>query len=157
MAVPDNYDFRLTDVLANVSGHTADTLANAFANANSLDFNLLYQDGSRDSMREFRDYDEGGTPTPTMSVTPSSLPQFSDTGGSDTVEVTSNTSWNVSSKPSWITVSGASFSGNDPVVTLTASTNTTGVSRTGTVTFGTTSGSPTATDTVTVEQRANPI
>ena len=85
----------------------------------------------------------------TLSV-PSSLSRYTASGGGKSFAVTSNTTWSVVSKPSWITVSGASNSGNDGSVTATASANTSTSSRSGTIRFRTGDGS--ITDDISVSQ-----
>lgn len=132
-------------------GATA-SLVDCFNAACNGGFSLTYV-GSKDRLSNFRGYDDSKcTGSNTLSVSPTSLPAYASSGGSKNVAITSNTTWNVLSKPSWITVTSASGSGNDPVVTLTASSNGTGSQRNGTVTFQTTSGSPTIQASVIISQ-----
>ncbi|MDR1825571.1 MAG: lectin like domain-containing protein [Bifidobacteriaceae bacterium] len=70
--------------------------------------------------------------------------------GSATVQVTTNTSWAVTSLPDWLTASPSSGSVSGSV-TLQASANG-GTARTGTVTFSTTSVGANVTKTITVSQ-----
>lgn len=59
---------------------------------------------------------------------------FSSAFGSKTLAVTSNTTWSVSDNTSWISISGASGSGNDSFL-ITCSQNSSSSSRIGTVTI----------------------
>ena len=80
--------------------------------------------------------------------------EFQMDGGSQTIQVTSNTSWELKGKDSWLTVSPSS--GTKPssesetkTVTITASENTTGETRSCTLTFSTTDSKASASVTVT--------
>lgn len=85
--------------------------------------------------------------------------EFDPEGGSQTIQVTSNSGWNVSGNQSWLTVSpsssSAQTSGSGATnATLVANENKTNSDRTCTVTFTTTDGKSSA--TVAVRQK-NPI
>ena len=153
MAVPNTTTFTLEDVCDEIGLiGSARTLSNCFASANSSGFNLLYGNINDNDLLAFRDYDHsGGDPSNTLTVTPSSLPEYSAFGNSQNVSVFSNTTWSVISSPSWINVIGASNTGND-TVTLQATSNGSGEPRSGTVSFRTSSGSPTITRNVSVSQ-----
>jgi hypothetical protein len=86
-------------------------------------------------------------PVTSVTVSPTSL-SYSSAAGSQTVNVTSNTSWNVSDDRSWITTSGSSGSGNGSF-TVSATANT-GAARSGTVTVV----GGTVTRTISVSQAA---
>lgn len=73
--------------------------------------------------------------------------------GSTTVELTSNTSWSLTSSAEWLTVAPAAGAGN-ATVALSAAANTDTVARSATVTATTTSGTPEVTRTFTVSQPA---
>lgn len=68
-----------------------------------------------------------------LTVSPTSL-SFTENGGSEKITISSNTSWNVSSKQSWCTVSPTSGS-NNGTVTVTVSANDSNSDRTATVTI----------------------
>lgn len=87
---------------------------------------------------------------PTLTVSPESWSVVAG-GGTQAVTVTSNTTWSVSKDATWITLTSASGSGNAPVL-VQAAANTTTSSRTGTVTFTTSAGSPAMKQTVSVTQ-----
>jgi len=100
---------------------------------------------------------------PVVSVT---LPQWEvpTFGASSSIQVPSNTAWQVTSVPSWVTVTPASGfglvttgptggRGNVPL-TLTVDPNPATSERSGAVTFTTTSGSPQAVATVAIHQQA---
>lgn len=152
MPVPNTNTFSLNDVRNELGLSSTASLQSCFNAACDAGFRPEYV-GSKDRQSNFRGYDDSKcSGSNTLTVTPSILPAYASTGGGQNVGVTSNTNWNVSSKPSWITVTGASGSGNDPVVTLTASNNTTGSQRNGIVQFRTTSGTPVLTRNVSVSQ-----
>ena len=91
-----------------------------------------------------------------VSITVSPTQVTAPAGGGDVmVTVSSNAAWSVvTSLPAWITAATpASGSAGDPKVTLSTTANTTGVSRTGTVSFK--AGDKQA--TVTVTQAAQPV
>ncbi len=82
--------------------------------------------------------------TPTLSVSPSSL-HFTSESGTQSVSVTSNTTWNVTSKPGWVSsVNPSSYNGNCPNVNITVTSNNTTSTRSGNIIFKTTDGSVTA-------------
>lgn len=73
----------------------------------------------------------GGSTTPSLSVSPM-VYNWTSASTTSTATITSNTSWTVSSKPSWVTVSPTSGSGTStisltPMVNLTTDTRTGGV------------------------------
>ena len=84
----------------------------------------------------------------TLSVSPTSLSVGSASGSTGTFNVTSNTSWNVSSSQTWLSVSPTSGSNNATVTVTTTSANT-GTARTATVTVSATGATS---QTVTVTQ-----
>ena len=61
---------------------------------------------------------------------------FTADGGSKSISVTSNFSWETISKPSWITISPSSGSNGITNITVTASSSTSASSRTGTISLG---------------------
>ena len=83
----------------------------------------------------------------TLSVSPASL-NYAVAGGSQTVTVTSNTSWTVTSSASWLTISPASGS-NNGTITAVAAENTATSQRTATITV---SGTDAPTQTISVTQ-----
>lgn len=87
----------------------------------------------------------------TLTVNPSSL-SFTANGGSQSVSVTSNTTWTVSESCDWITVSPTSGSNNGSF-SVTASANTTTTARSCTITVSAT-GATSRTVTVTQEGTA---
>ncbi|MCL2780849.1 MAG: Ig-like domain-containing protein, partial [Actinomycetia bacterium] len=96
-------------------------------------------------------YTVSATITPSLALSISSWSVAATSGGSTSTALTANTTWMVSSNPSWVSVSPSSGTGN-ATVTLTAQANTSGSPRNGFVTFSTTSGSPTASWTVAISQ-----
>ena len=84
----------------------------------------------------------------TLTVSPSSWTAPS-VGGTQTVQVTSNTSWRVTGLPDWVSADVVSGSGAE-TVTLTAKPNITGQPRSVTVTV--TGGTPAVTQTIKVDQ-----
>ena len=89
----------------------------------------------------------------TLSVNISSV-EFEPEGGSQTIQVTSNSGWNVSGNQSWLTVNTTSAqaptSGSESkIITLTANENNTSADRTCTLTFTTTDGNSSAIVSVT--------
>jgi len=83
----------------------------------------------------------------TLSVSPASL-NYAVAGGSQTVTVTSNTSWTATSSASWLTISPASGS-NNGTITAVAAENTATSQRTATITV---SGTDAPTQTISVTQ-----
>ena len=88
----------------------------------------------------------------TLYVSPTTLEISADAGSTETFNITSNTSWEVSSNETWISSSSASGSDNT-TITLTASENPTNSTRTATITI---SASGVFSQTVTVTQDAGP-
>ncbi len=86
-------------------------------------------------------YDPANPGTTTnLSVSPTSL-SYTANGGSNSITVTSNTSWTVTSSASWLTVSPASGS-NNGTITATASANTSASQRSATITVSGNGASP---------------
>ena len=83
----------------------------------------------------------------TLSVSPASL-NYAVAGGSQTVTVTSNTSWTATSSASWLTISPASGS-NNGTITAVAAENTATSQRIATITV---SGTDAPTQTISVTQ-----
>ena len=87
------------------------------------------------------------------SITTDSGPiNFEIDGGSQTIQVTSNTSWNLKGKDTWLTVNPESKTSTDTdtkTVTILASENTTGETRSCTLTFSTSDNKASASITVT--------
>lgn len=86
--------------------------------------------------------------TETLTINQSSR-NVSQPAGSFTIDLDSNTNWSVISKPSWVTVSPSSASG-DRIVTINYQTNSSVNSRSGVVTFRT--GQDTVSKTLTINQ-----
>lgn len=96
------------------------------------------------------------TSDPQLTISPSSL-NFAYAGGTQTINVESNTSWTVSSSQSWCTVSPASGDKNG-TFTVTATGNTATSSRTAIVTIkGTTGGIGGITREVSISQESSPV
>lgn len=76
---------------------------------------------------------------------------FTADGGSKSISVTSNFSWETISKPSWITISPSSGSKGTTNLTVTASKSASTTSRAGTISFGKSSS---ATTSISVSQAA---
>ena len=94
----------------------------------------LYE--AADVWKEFGTIDDGTTepePDPTLAVSTTSL-SFSADGGQQSLTITSNIEWTVSSSASWLAVSSASGS-NNAVITTTAAANSTTNQRTATITI----------------------
>ena len=87
------------------------------------------------------------TPSYTLSVSPSSL-IYTAAGESQTINVTSNTSWTVASSASWLTISPAAGS-NNGTFTAVAAANTSTSQRTATITV---SGTGVTAQTISVTQ-----
>ena len=87
------------------------------------------------------------TSSNTLSVSPTSL-NYTANGGSNTVTVTSNTSWTATSSASWLTISPASGS-NNGTITAVATANTSSSQRTATITV---SGNGVSARTISVTQ-----
>ncbi len=83
----------------------------------------------------------------TLTVNPTSL-NYAVSGGSQTVTVSSNTSWTATTTANWLTISPASGS-NNGTFTVTASENTSASQRTATITV---SGTDVSSRTITVTQ-----
>jgi hypothetical protein len=141
----------LTDVIAEVSVGTNNSLQDCVNNADTADLDGTYYTFPLDRLSDFRNYDEGSL-TPTMNISPNSVASQPQTAGSFTISVSSNTTWSISDDASWVTITGASGSGNDLSITISYTANTTGSPRNATITATTTSGSPTASDTLTFTQ-----
>lgn len=153
MAVGIGAGVSLSEILGEVSGESSQSLSAAFAAANSSDFDIGYAIGGVDAMSEFQNYDESATPT--MILSPTSLVAFSSTVASaDTQQVTltSNTSWSVGILPSWLSVSPTSGTGSTTLDVTVDEDNNTGSQRSDSFSVSTTSGTPTATDSVFVTQ-----
>lgn len=108
MAVPNNTTFSLQDVCDSVAG-AQDDLAECFAEANASNFNGSYS-GSKNSLLNFRDYDESSAET--LSISPTNYTETSGNGGSFTLTITSNTAWTISDNATWVTIGSPSGSGN---------------------------------------------
>jgi len=136
---------------ASNSGNDGSVTATASANTStsSRSGTIRFRTGDGSITDDISVSQDGAEPPVTLSV-PSSLSRYTASGGGKSFAVTSNTTWSVVSKPSWITVSGASNSGNDGSVTATASANTSTSSRSGTIRFRTGDGS--ITDDISVSQ-----
>ncbi|MCL2735134.1 MAG: hypothetical protein FWD75_00695 [Propionibacteriaceae bacterium] len=92
-----------------------------------------------------------GAPAPSLEVSDTSWVVASSSADTDRVQVSSNTSWSVTSDQPWLTVSPDSGTG-DGTLTLSATANTGSSPRMGVVTVTTTSGSPAVSRTVSVTQ-----
>lgn len=95
----------------------------------------------------------GTTSDSELTVNPGSL-NYTYEGGAQTITVTSNVSWTVSSSQSWCTVSPASGDKNG-TVTVTASANTTTSTRPAIVTIKSTTGG--ITREVSISQESSPV
>ena len=101
MAVPDTTTFTLIEVTQAIAG-AQDDLIECFAEAKSYGFNALYS-GSKNSLLNFRDYDEGVSVNPTSIEAPKG-------GGIYIINIDTRTSWTLNESTSWIipsTTSGA--------------------------------------------------
>ena len=102
-----------------------------------------------------------GTQTATVEVTQEAAPPFIEinrntlnfecTGGSQTIQISSNGNWTVASRPNWITLSLQSATGN-AMVAVSVTENTLAQERTSLLTFN----NGTQSDTVRIIQRAPP-
>lgn len=100
--------------------------------------------------------DSSGDPTPPPPPAPTLTPSIETLSvGSDavsqTVTVTSNTTWSIESNQTWCTFSSAGGNGTG-TVTVTIAVNTTTSQRPATITLKTTSGTPQQTKTIAVTQ-----
>jgi len=93
-----------------------------------------------------------GTPSNTLTVSPTTIAIGSTSGSTGTFDITSNTSWNVTNDASWLSVSPASGSNNGTVTVTATSANTDASPRTATVTV---SGTDVSDKTVTVTQEGS--
>ena len=113
-------------------------------------FTATVKDGIATGTDYTQDFSIVVTAPSALSVSASSL-SFSYTGGQQTFEITSNTTWSVSSDASWLTVTPASGS-NGGTISVTATPNTGTGSRTATVTV---SGDGVTAQTVSITQDAH--
>ncbi|WP_136468751.1 BACON domain-containing protein [Flagellimonas onchidii] len=134
MAVPDNYSFSLQDVVDEISG-SQDDLVECFAEASASGFDPAYS-GSKNSLRNFRKYDEVTTFIPTLTVSPLSQVVFS-SGQITGFDVNSNTSWTVSSNQSWAFLLN-NFGVGEGTFGVDIQPNNTGSQRIATITITTT-------------------
>jgi len=87
---------------------------------------------------------------PTLTIAPT--PWYpAAAGGTIGMAVTSNSTWQITSLPTWVTATATTGTGNS-TVTLTAQPNPTTSARTDTVTVVTTAGTPQVTQTMTITQ-----
>ena len=148
MAVPDNYNFNLTDVKSNVTG-SPNSLSAAFAAATPIAFDGAYS-GAKNSLRNFRNYDEGGGNTLTMA---DSYLTLNGTAGASIEDVTSNTSWEASVDVGgpWLSVSSSTGTGNGSFGFFRTKNNGPGL-RSGTIKLVSTAGSPVITRYLIIDQ-----
>ncbi len=135
MAVPNNYNFSLQDVINEIPGGQT-SLAECFLEATDALFDPTYE-GSKNSLRNFRNYNSF---VDTLSISPTT---FNAGPGSSTllVTVTSNTGWSVTDNASWLTTNVPPASGlGDGSFTVTIALNATGSTRNGIVTVTTVGG-----------------
>lgn len=66
--------------------------------------------------------DDDDAPEPTLEINKNTV-SFLQTGGSDIFEITTNQSWNITSSPTWLTITPTEGK-NDAKITLTATANT---------------------------------
>jgi len=150
MAVPNTTTFSLQDVVDEVNPTTND-LVDCISDAVTASYNPTYFTAPATSLLEFRDYDNSGGGTNTLSRSPSTL-TFGSGASSQSFSVSSNTTWSISDNASWITISGASGSNNDANIICRVSANGTGGFRLGVIVITTTSGTPTRSLTIGVTQ-----
>jgi len=112
------------------------------------DNQLLYVITDGDAKLYVYQIDVESTITDTLTV--STLDNFEAEANSKTINVTSNTDWNVSENSSWVTINTTSGS-NDGSITISVNDNTTTTSRTATVTVS----SNNITRTITITQNGN--
>ena len=146
MAVPNNYNFSLQDVVNEIPGGQQ-SLQECFDEATSAQFDPAY-DGSRNSLRNFRNY---GAFVETLTISPTTS---NVNPGSHTilVTVTSNTGWFATDNVSWLTTNVGPADGlGDGSFSVSVSTNTTTNPRTGIVTVITSGG---LSRTLTINQSA---
>ena len=146
-----NDSFTVT-VSANSTSRQTKLVVELSSGKNQVEVTVRQQPESsvgRDDYNDDIDIDGGGTPSKTLSISPSSL-SMTPAGESKNISVTSNDSWTVSSNQSWCTVSPTSGSNNGSIKVTTAK-NTSTSSRTATVTV---KGANGVSKTVTVSQDA---
>ena len=148
MAVPDNYNFNLTDVKSNVTGSPS-SLSAAFAAATPIAFDGAYS-GAKNSLRNFRNYNEGGGNTLTMADLHLTL---DGNAGAYLEDVTSNTSWeaSVDSGGSWLSFLSPTGTGNGSFWFLRTKNNGPGP-RSGTIKLVSTAGLPVITRYLIIDQ-----
>lgn len=125
----------LTDVIAEITGLQS-SLQDCVDDSNSDGFNISYGTPPITSLAEFRGYNHT---LGTISASPTTFNVLS-TASSVNVSITSNTTWTFTSSVAWLSVSGASGSGNDSSVSINVSSNGSASSRFGTITFSTLDG-----------------
>lgn len=148
MAVPDNYTFTLTDVKNNVTGSPND-LAEAFSMATPIAFDATYS-GAKNSLRNFRNYNEGGGGGNELTISESYL-VLGGGVGITTIDVFSNTSWEATCPADWLTLNDETGTG-DGAFGFLRSQNNTGILRSTTITVQTTAGTPSITRFLIVDQ-----
>lgn len=129
MAVPNNYNFSLLDVINEIPG-TQTSLVECFLEANSSQFDPSYK-GLENSLQNFRNY---GAVAEIVSIFPTTR-TVTAVNGLILVIVNSNTSWTVTDNASWLNIE--IFSGNgdgDGNFTVSYANNSSQASRTGSVT-----------------------
>ena len=94
MAVPNNYSFKLSDVVDEIPGGQS-SLQECFNESTDSLFDPDYK-GSKNSLRNFRNYGVS-TFIPTINVVPSSISGVGSGGQLVQINIYSNTSWTVSS------------------------------------------------------------
>lgn len=148
MAVPNTTTFSLDDVRIELGLSSPTSLSACFAAAKPGGFDPAYE-GAKDRLSNFRNYSEL---TPTISTEDASRDLNSSSYGIMYSDIYCNTTWEVYSKPSWISITNATYNGDSPNVFFHFSTNTSGATRTGTVVFRTTYGSNDVSASVAVSQ-----
>ena len=176
MPVSDNYSFSLLDVMVEFGEWTKvprqqlaetglDSLADCF-NSNNYNvdgFDSTYGNPTTlpNTMREFRNYNNDASPfVPTVSISTNAT--IDKDGATNTVNISSNTSWNLgisfNSTSGWATLSSTSGTGNneDPTITFTANGNRTNPTpeRSLVLTATTTYGNNETSDSITITQLA---
>lgn len=154
MGLPTSGNLSVRDIGAEIGLTGTYGLSDCFTNANAGGFDATYGSITDTNVRAFLGYNHL---IPAISVV-ESLPTFSGGGGSsDLFDVYCNTTWEVTSKPSWVSVNNADFDGDDTTITIVVAGS--GIppqpARSGDIVLTTTFGSNEDTVTVTVNQAAS--
>ena len=123
----------LTEVLAEVTGESSQSLVGAIGAANSAGYDPTYYTAPATSLSEFKGYNDNPA---NVTISPTNL-SFSSAAQNSNISVTvvGGASWTASDNQTWIFLTGTTSGTTSATTTVNVNTNTGGSTRFGTVTF----------------------